>query len=469
MLLSNVKRVHCIGIGGIGVSALAELLYIRGYAVSGSDVVLNDNAKRIQSLGVTVYDSHAAANIENTDLVVYSSAIDDNNVELLAARYQGILCVRRGMLLAEIFNSTRGIAVAGTHGKTTTTSILADVLINAKQDPSYILGGVLQGQHSPIRVGGSDICVIESDESDGSFLHLRPKIAIVTNIDKDHLGSYNNDYAELLAAFVRFLNNLPAEGVAIVNSDDPGVKAILPKLRCRVITFGFNASADIRALAYKQQAYVSCFTISFRGKKPIPFALNMPGAYNISNALAACAVADFMRLSGNDLQCSLKAFPGVRRRFQYHGPHTIAQQRVHLVEDYGHHPAALQLSIATAKSVWPQQRCVVVFQPHRYSRTFQLRDELIEALGLADEIVLMDIYAASEKDAYNYNGYDFFQQLCTQAIVPVRFVDHTLNLLGELQKIVANDDVVLFQGAGDVGAYAKRIALTSTRIASSHL
>jgi len=392
-----IKNIHCVGIGGIGISGLAELLQKKGYSVSGSDV--NDSAivSRLKRLGIHFEKGHKAENVKTTDLVVYSSAIADDNPELLAAKAAGILLISRGQLLAELMQSYFGIAVAGTHGKTTSTGFIANTFVVADFDPTYVIGGRIRDQDSTIRFGKSQYFIAEADESDQSFLFMKPNIAVITNIEADHLENYEGDFGQLKRSFLQFIETLPKDSLAVLGIDCPIIRSLLSKITRRVITFGFSEEADFRVRRLTIQGLQSQIIIQRPHTTALMLTLNLPGKHNVLNALAAVVVANEVGITDEALTQGLQNFPGMSRRFHPHGELSVSNGKVLLFEDYGHHPSAIAATLAMAKQVWPHQRIVLVFQPHRYSRTRDLMDDFVRVLSRADMLVLLDVYAASEQ------------------------------------------------------------------------
>lgn len=450
----SIKQIHFMGIGGIGVSALAEMLLRHGYCVTGSDLQCNANVNRLKQLGAKVVLGHAADNLGDADLAVYSSAITGDNPERSAAERAGIPVLSRGELLAQVMQLYSGVAVCGTHGKTTTTALISDILMQSHIDPSFAIGGVLNNQASPVRVGESPYFIAEADESDASFLFMNPHIVVVTNIDVDHLESYDNNFETLKQAFVGFLNKLPDTGMAILCGDDPVIRALLPQLTCRVVTYGFNTGVDIRATEFKQSGFSASFSVL--GKKTAAL-LNLPGRHNVLNALAAIVVAENLGVRDEVVWKALEHFPGVGRRFHSHGEWLLEAGRALMIEDYGHHPSEVAATLAAARLVWPNRRLVLVFQPHRYSRTHDLWDAFVDVLNKPDVLVLTEIYSASEEPIVGVSG----QSLCESVEKSGKLTPVFVPLLDELpvvlRDIVQADDVLIFQGAGSIGALAKQL------------
>lgn len=459
MLHQKKKHIHCIGIGGIGVSALAEMLLAQGYCVSGSDISVSANTKRLQLLGIHVAIGHRAENINGADSIIYSSAIARTNPEWIAAEQQKIALLSRGAALANFANSQQPISIAGTHGKTTTTSLIAHVLTSAGLDPSYAIGGIPNDKSSPVQLGRGKYFVVEVDESDASFLYMRSFYSVITNIDADHLEAYGNDFSNLRDSFLQFLEKTPAEGGAYLCVDDPVTRELMPFLKCPVTTYGFHEQAQVRGLDYHQVGMVSQFNVFFSDdNERISVKLNIPGVHNAQNALAAIALAKSLGVSPEKIQRALTTFPGVGRRFHGHGEMPLPQGgSATIIEDYGHHPREIKVTVDAAKAVWPERKVVLVFQPHRYTRTRDLYAEFVDVLSRVDKLFLLDVYAAGEEPLENVNSVqllkDVAKHTCTE---PVYVSDLALLpeiLLAQLQQ----DDVVILQGAGNVGSIAKQL------------
>lgn len=458
--MRSLKHVHCIGIGGIGVSALAELLLKKGFSVSGSDLQTNAQTEHLAKLGIAISTPHNAKNVENADWVVYSSAISENNPEYVAAKAKNLPLLSRGKALAEFIEPYKVIAVSGTHGKTTTTALTAYLLTQLGFDPSYAIGGIMCGDASPAHLGCDDspYFVVEADESDATFLHIQPFYAIATNIDVDHLDAYGGDFNQLQESFIQFLEKVPAQGAAIVCIDDPIINALIPRIKSRLITCGFSQDADIRVSDYHQQGLMSCFQLHVRDAQPVSVSLSLSGQHNVQNALAAIAVAVELGASIDDIVAALPHFPGVERRFRCHGQMNLAQGTATVIEDYGHHPSEIKVTIETAKLAWPDKRVVLVFQPHRYTRTRDLYKEFVSVLSEADELFLLDVYAASEEPIDGINS----QQLADDIYAKTAKVPHLTNLQSlpkMLHQQLRNSDTLILQGAGSVGSIADDLFL----------
>ncbi len=455
---SNIKRVHFIGIGGIGMSGLAEILLHRGYQVSGSDQVSSAITSRLVKLGAQIFLGHEAEHLHEVDAVVYSSAINPKNPEFIFAKQQELPLVLRGQLLAEIVAYGHSIAIAGTHGKTTTTGLAGLLLTLAERDPTYVIGGVLRGSESTVRIGKGPDIVAEADESDTSFLFLKPHAAIVTNIEADHLENYHWDFSCLKQSFIDFLNSVGPEGVAIVCLDDPTVREILPKIKTRVITYGFSDQAQIRAEKFQQLGLKSYFRLIRHGR-PFPdiAVLNMPGLHNVLNALAIVALASEYAVSDQALLKTLAEFPGMGRRFHPCGEINVKGGKALLFNDYGHHPTEIKATISAARLAWPGRRLVMAFQPHRYSRTQALLDDFAQVLSQTDVLLLLDIYGAGEAPISGVNGEVLYHAVCRHSHLNAHFVPDLSDLPATLRSLLQDGDIVLLQGAGNIESVVKEI------------
>jgi UDP-N-acetylmuramate--alanine ligase len=444
------SKVFCIGIGGIGVSGLAELLHQNGVIVVGSDMTKNAQTKRLQSLGITIFDHHDAKNIEGADLVVYSSAVKADNPERIAAVKNNIRLITRGQLLAEVMKLYCGINIAGTHGKTTTSGIIAWIFEFAKQDPTFMIGGVLRDRHSPMHLGGSKFFIAESDESDASFLFLSPTVGVITNIDADHLETYDHDFSNLKKSFLQFANNISSEGFAVVCVDDPVVRELMSHMKCRVITYGFSDDADYQLVDFHQKGLMSAFTVKVKNKSDFKIELNLAGKHNALNASAAIVVAREYHLPDAAVQGALKTFPGMGRRFQPHGEIKVKDGSALLFDDYGHHPAELEATLMAAKTAWPDRRIVMVFQPHRYTRTRDLLPDFVKVLQSVDQLVLTEVYAASEQRIEGADGQALFAAVKKAGANHPCFVSDLSQLPATLCDVLKPNDIVILQGAGNI-------------------
>jgi UDP-N-acetylmuramate--alanine ligase len=458
-LAKAFPRVHFIGIGGVGMSGIAEVLCTLGYQVSGSDNADNAVTRRLESLGVKVHRGHAAANVLDTDCVVVSSAIRKDNPELMEARAQRIPIVPRAEMLAELMRFRRGIAVAGTHGKTTTTSLAASVLGEGGLDPTFVIGGKLLAAGANARLGGGQWLVAEADESDGSFLRLNPAVAIVTNIDADHLENYGGDFAKVRAAFAEFLHRLPFYGLAVLCIDDPEVAALAADTPRHVMSYGFAAEADVRAEDVSQEAACMRFTLCLPDGTRTPVQLALPGRHNVQNALAAAAVGWQLGVKPEAIAFALQKFEGIGRRFNLLAQLTTAKgATVQLVDDYGHHPKELEAVFAAARGGWPDKRLVVAFQPHRYSRTRDLFDEFAAVLSTVDALVLTEVYPAGEAPIAGADAKALARAIRARGRIDPVVVGGATELSGVLPDVLQDGDLLLLMGAGDIGAAAQQIA-----------
>ena len=448
----RIKHVHFVGIGGAGMGGIAEVIANIGFSVSGSDIAEGAMTRRLSSLGITVYKGHEAKNIQGAHVVVVSTAVDEDNPEVLAARENNIPVVPRAEMLAEIMRFSNGIAVAGTHGKTTTTSLVTSVLAEGGLDPTYVIGGRLNSSASNSRLGTGEYLVAEADESDASFLLLKPMISVVTNIDADHLSTYDGDFEKLKSTFVEFLHHLPFYGLAILCIDDEHVCDILPKVTRTIISYGIHYPADIRAMDVRYDGAQSYFTVLRTGKESLDITLNMPGEHNVQNALAAIAVASEIGVSDEAIINGLKKFQGVGRRFQLHGDIQTTQGLVTLVDDYGHHPTEMKATMQAVRTAWPDRRMVVLFQPHRFTRTRDLFEDFSKVLSEPDVLLLMDVYAACEEPIAGADGRSLSRSIRNRGQVDPVFVASEDEIDDVLLSQLQDGDILLTLGAGSVGA-----------------
>ena len=458
-LAKAFPRVHFIGVGGTGMSGIAEVMCTLGYQVSGSDKADNAVTRRLARLGIAVHREHAAANVLGTDCVVVSSAIKPDNPELLEARAQRIPVVPRAEMLAELMRFKRGIAVAGTHGKTTTTSLTASVLAEGGIDPTFVIGGQLLAAGANARLGSGDWLVAEADESDGSFLRLNPQIAIVTNIDADHLENYGGDFAQVQAAFDEFMHRLPFYGLAVLCIDDPEVAALAERTPRHVMTYGFSEMADVRAEEVSQQGARMRFTLSLPDGARCPVTLALPGRHNVQNALAAAAVAWQLGIEPAAIARALEGFAGIGRRFNLLSQTPLEKGgMVTVVDDYGHHPKELEAVFEAARGGWPDKRLVVAFQPHRYSRTRDLFDDFAAVLSTADVVVLTEVYAAGETPVSGADARSLARAIRARGRIDPVVVGAAGELPAVLGDVLENGDLLLMMGAGDIGQVAQHVA-----------
>jgi len=464
--MRRIHNVHFVGIGGSGMSGIAEVMLSLGYAVQGSDLKPNKQTRRLEDQGATVFIGHAADNISDADAVVVSSAVDETNPEVAAARKQLMPVVSRAEMLAELMRFRYAIAVAGTHGKTTTTSLVASVLAEGGLDPTFVIGGRLKSADANARLGQGDYLVAEADESDASFLKLKPMLAIVTNIDADHMSTYDGDIEKLKAGFVEFLHNLPFYGLAVVCADDAGVNSVLPDIGRSVTTYGTSEGADIRAVNVEFSENTTEFDVIRSSRveeslgdtqsvlQVLRVKLRLPGMHNVRNALAAIAVADELQIADAAVVAALENFEGIDRRFQMIGEIKTRAGQVLLIDDYGHHPTEIAATLAAAKAGYPDRRVVLVFQPHRYTRTRDLLDDFATVLSAADALVLLDVYAAGEEPIPGADGRSMARAVRTRGAVEPVFVEVLDDLAAVLDGVLADGDLVLTMGAGDISAYA---------------
>ncbi len=452
-------RVHFVGIGGVGMSGIAEVLCTLGYRVSGSDQADNAVTRRLASLGAVVHRGHAAANVLGADCVVVSSAIKRDNPEWMEARAQRIPVVPRAEMLAELMRFRRGIAIAGTHGKTTTTSLTASVLGEWGLDPTFVIGGQLLAAGANARLGSGDWLVAEADESDGSFLRLNPLIAVVTNIDADHLENYGGDFARVQAAFSEFLHRLPFYGLAVLCIDDPEVAALAAETPRHIIRYGFSADADVRAEDVEQRGGCMHFTLCLTDGSRTPVKLALPGRHNVQNALAAATIGWQLGVTPQAIARALESFAGIGRRFNLLAEPTTPQgAKVQLVDDYGHHPKELDAVFEAARGGWPERRLVVAFQPHRYSRTRDLFDDFAAVLSNVDVLVLTEVYPAGEAPIAGADAKSLARSIRARGRIDPVVVGSAQELSSVLPDVLRDGDLLLMMGAGDIGAAAQHIA-----------
>ncbi len=453
--MRKIKCIHLVGIGGVGMGGIAEVLLNLGYSVQGSDLKESRITRRLAAQGARIFIGHNADNINNADVVVVSSAIDTGNPETDAARKQRIPVVRRAEMLAELMRFRYGIAVAGTHGKTTTTSLIASVLAEAGEDPTFVIGGRLVSADTNARMGAGRYLVAEADESDASFMHLQPMLAVVTNIDNDHLATYGGDIRVLKESFVEFLHNLPFYGLAVLCVDDPGVREILPALKRASLTYGTHEDADIRAVDIQTQGACSLIKVARPGSSELlELTLSLPGQHNVLNALAAVAIAHELELSDTVLNAALSRFEGIDRRLQINGEVRTTAGNVLFVDDYAHHPTEIAATLEAVRAAWPERRLVVVFQPHRYTRTRDLMDDFAEVLAGVDRLLITEVYAAGEEPIASADGRAICRAVRSRGQVEPIFVAGLDSLANDVQAVLEAGDLVLTLGAGSIGAKA---------------
>jgi UDP-N-acetylmuramate--alanine ligase len=460
----KVRRIHFIGIGGSGMSGIAEVLANLGYQVSGSDLSENAATRRLGAYGVKVFANHDPRHVEGADAVVVSSAVQADNPEVIAARDKHIPVVPRALMLAELMRLKQGIAIAGTHGKTTTTSLVASVLAEGGLDPTFVIGGRLTAAGSNARLGAGDFIVVEADESDASFLHLQPVIAVVTNIDEDHMDTYEHDFAKLKQAFVQFLQNLPFYGSAILCADDPHVREILPFVSKPVLTYGTSAEAMVRAEDIRHDSGRMRFRVRREKAAALDVVVNLPGRHNVLNALAAIAVATELGIPERAILKALAEFRGVGRRFQKYGEISLAGEAGEtagaftLIDDYGHHPAEMAATLEAARGAFPGRRIVLAFQPHRYTRTRDLFEDFVKVLSTADALLLAEVYPAGEAPIVAADSRTLARALRVFGKVEPVFVEDIAGMPDAIMRTALDGDVVLTMGAGSIGNVAVQLA-----------
>ena len=456
--MRKISRIHLIGIGGVGMGGIAEVLLNLGYQVQGSDLKESRVTRRLAQQGAHIFMGHQAENIRDVDVVVVSTAIDQGNPETTAAREQRIPVVRRAEMLAELMRFRYGIAVSGTHGKSPTTSLIASVMAEAGEDPTFVIGGRLVSADSNARLGTGRYLVAEADESDASFTHLLPMLVVITNIDQDHMETYGGDVRRLHEAFIEFVHNLPFYGLAIVCLDDPGVQTILPELKRTTLTYGVHKDADIRAVDISADGTRSIVRVVRPGEaESAEFTLNMPGHHNVLNALAAIAVAHELDLDDDALRKSLAEFEGIDRRLQIMGEQQTRSGKVLFVDDYAHHPTEIAAALEAVRQAWPERRQVVVFQPHRYTRTRDLLDDFAEVLAGVDRLIITEVYAAGEEAISTADGRAICRAIRSRSQVEPIFVADINSLATDLSAVLEDGDVVLTLGAGSIGAVAQEL------------
>ncbi|WP_334108453.1 UDP-N-acetylmuramate--L-alanine ligase [Methylobacillus sp.] len=455
----KVKHVHFVGIGGSGMSGIAEVLLNLGFSVSGSDLADNATTRRLAGFGARLHQGHAAENLGEADVVVISSAVKDDNPEVVAARERSVPIIPRALMLAELMRFRQGIAIAGTHGKTTTTSLIASILAEAGMDPTFVIGGRLEASGSNARLGSGEFIVAEADESDASFLHLTPIISVVTNIDADHMDTYGHDFERLKGAFVEFLQRLPFYGMAVVCIDDPNIRAILPQVSKQVMPYGFSEEARIRASNVRAENGRMHFTVSRINGVTTTFdvTLNLPGRHYVLNALAAIAVASELNVPDSAIIKALAEFKGVGRRFERYGevPARSGGQFT-LIDDYGHHPVEMSAVIAAARDAFPGRRLVLAFQPHRYTRTRDCFEDFVKVLSSADAVLLTEVYAAGEAPIVAADGRSLARAIRVAGKVEPLFVDTSQELPQAIVDMAQDGDVVIVMGAGSIGQVAAK-------------
>ena len=464
----KVKNIHFIGIGGSGMSGIAEVLLNLGFQVSGSDLASNSVTERLKAAGARVCQGHQAEHLADADVVVVSSAVNESNPEVMAARSRKIPVIPRAMMLAELMRFRQGIAVAGTHGKTTTTSLIASILAEAGMDPTYVIGGRLESANANAKLGGGEFIVAEADESDASFLHLTPVMAVVTNIDADHMDTYEHSFEKLKNAFVEFIQQLPFWGMAVLCIDDANIREILPRVTKSVTTYGFSEGANVRALNVRADGPQMHFSVERVNGVTTRFdvTLNLPGRHYVQNALAAIAIASELNVPDAAIVKALREFRGVGRRFEHYGQITNAQgQSFTLIDDYGHHPVELRAVIAAARAAYPERRLVMAFQPHRYTRTRDCFNDFIEVLTSVDSLLLTEVYAAGEAPIQGADAAALMQAIQTK-LANVQFAPTPAELPQAILQNAQEGDVVIVMGAGSIGQVASKTKQLAEELAA---
>ncbi|WP_151961627.1 UDP-N-acetylmuramate--L-alanine ligase [Acinetobacter bereziniae] len=457
--MRRIKHIHFVGIGGAGMCGIAEVLKNQGYKVSGSDIKASKTTVQLEENGIKVFIGHAEDNIKGANVLVVSTAIDPENLEVKAAIENRIPVVRRAEMLGELMRYRHGIAVAGTHGKTTTTSLVTCMLAEENMDPTYVIGGLLNRTGVNAALGASRFIVAEADESDASFLHLEPMAAIVTNIDADHMDTYGGSFDVLKDTFVKFLQKMPFYGLAVVCGDDANIREIMPRIGRPVVTYGFNEDNDIRAIDIDQTGMQSSFTVLRKGREPLRLTINLPGLHNILNALAAIGIATDEGVSDAAIAGALESFSGVGRRFQVQGEYPLDEGTVKLVDDYGHHPKEVEATIKAARASHPDRRLVMMFQPHRFSRTRDCFDDFVDVLSQVDQLLLLEVYPAGEKPIVGADSRSLARSIRLRGEVEPILIDPVEgNLQNVIQKVLQANDLLLTQGAGNVGAISVELA-----------
>ena len=460
-----INRIHFVGIGGTGMNGIAEVLVTLGYRVTGSDLADNAATQRLEKLGVTIFYEHDARNVIGADAVVVSSAIKPDNPEVVQARKDRIPVVPRAVMLAELMRFRSGIAIAGAHGKTTTTSLVASLLAAGGLDPTFVIGGRLNSAGANARLGSGEYLVAEADESDASFLYLSPVIAAVTNIDADHMDTYGHDFEKLKQAFVDFLTRLPFYGRAVLCIDDDNVRSIAPRVPRHVVSYGLSADADVRAIDIKAQGTQMSFTVLRKDREPLPVKLNLPGVHNVRNALAAIAIATLADVSDDAIVTALANFKGVGRRFSQYGEIALpGGGSFTLIDDYGHHPHEMMATLQAARGAYPGRRILVAFQPHRYTRTRDCFEDFVKVLSGVQALVLADVYPAGEAPIVGADGRSLARAIRLIGQTELVFVDKPSDMDAAIMKLARDKDVVVTMGAGSVGSVPARLVELSKRI-----
>lgn len=462
--MRRVERIHFVGIGGAGMGGIAEVLLNEGYAVTGSDIAKGAVTERLTALGATLFIGHAAEHIEGASVVVVSSAIRLENPEVAAARELRIPVVRRAEMLGELMRFRHGIAIAGTHGKTTTTSLMASVFAEAGADPTFVIGGLLNSAGANARLGAGRYLIAEADESDASFLHLQPMATVLTNIEADHMDTYQGDFEKLKATYLEFLHNLPFYGLAVICLDDPVLRELIPRIGRTVLTYGFSPDADYHISDFNQQGTRSHFVLTDPAGNQREISLNLPGKHNALNASAVFALAQDEGIAEQAILAAFNKFEGIGRRFQQYGEFETGRGKVLLLDDYGHHPTEVAATIAAVRSAWPERRLVMCYQPHRYSRTRDLYDDFARVLSSVDTLLLLEVYAAGEAPIPGADSRSLARSIRARGQLEPIYVAQPAELAASLAEVLQEGDVVLTQGAGNIGALVKQLAAMQLNI-----
>jgi UDP-N-acetylmuramate--alanine ligase len=455
--MRRIKHIHFIGIGGAGMGGIAEVLLNEGYQVTGSDQNISNMTKRLESQGAKVFIGHRAENVAKANVVVVSSAIDYSNPEIIAAQLARTPVIRRAEMLAELMRFRHGIAVAGTHGKTTTTSLLATIFGHAQLDPTFVIGGLLNSAGTNAQLGSSRYLIAEADESDASFIHLQPMVSIVTNIEADHMNTYEGDFQRMLDTYLEFLHNLPFYGLAVLCGDDPVIQDILDKIGRKYLTYGVCESVDVRAVDISYGFNQSRFTVLREHHSPLDIQLNIAGQHNVLNALAAIAVATDEGIADQAIKEALAAFAGIGRRFELLGEFDTGRGQAILVDDYGHHPTEVDATIAVARSNWPDKRLVMAYQPHRFTRTRDLYEDFVKVLAKVDVLLLLEVYSAGEEPIDGADSKALCRSIRLRGKLEPIYVADKQELQALLAGTLRDGDVVMTQGAGNIGQIAKQL------------
>lgn len=455
--MRRIHRIHFVGIGGSGMCGIAEVLLNLGYKVSGSDIKASAVTERLASLGAIIYIGHCVENQAQASVLVVSSAVNTKNPEVAAALERRIPVVPRAEMLGELMRYRYGIAVAGTHGKTTTTSLIASVYAAANLDPTFVIGGRLNAAGTNAKLGAGQYLVAEADESDASFLHLQPMVAVVTNIDFDHMATYGGDFNKLKKTFVTFLHNLPFYGLAVMCIDDPVVKEILPQISRPIVTYGFSEEADVRAIDVYQDKMRTYFTVLRKGYEPLKASVHLPGKHNVLNSLATIAIASDEGLHDRVILEGIANFQGVGRRFQVYGNLPVEGGSVMVVDDYGHHPREVAAVIQAVRDGWPERRLVMLYQPHRYTRTRDLYEDFVQVLSGVNLLLLMEVYPAGEEPIPGADSRQLCGSIRQRGVLDPIYVERDADIVNVLKPVLRPDDILLCQGAGDIGSIAAQL------------